>query len=261
MIVFSEVLFRRSPVFITFFALFLLGGCATIVTPDSLKRPDVITCIQNPNQLETYEFKGLLKYKWVTRVQKGPYISEYEDADGTYYRAPSGGIYFFPEEWAKNPSTPFMPRIYDGGIWVPKDVKGSPHIYTYISTQDGIKKTMPEGATCNSASLVSRPESQGVSTVAFALGGALGGAVGGVTANSVSNGSGVSYGQAAGVGAAGGLIGGVVVAALINMDVGKIVHQPVSTDQQFIEALKELAKNMIPLSSLDTKPPQPAPAN
>lgn len=223
----------------------LLTGCATMTAPENLKRPESLTCIEVPDGIEGHEILGWLKFHWTTRLAKGPYISEREDADGIYYRAPPGGIYIGRDDIADKPPIPLLPRIFDGGIWVPKSPGIEPHIYTYYSTQEATVTPLPENAGCSTAVAWPDPKSEGVSTVAFATGGAIGGAIGGTIAKSTTPGSSMSYGQAAGAGAAGGAIGGIIISSMINMDVGKITHRQTSTDPEFVAMLKELNSHTI----------------
>lgn len=224
-----------------------LGACATAIPPDSLKRPDPLTCIEVPKGVEAHESKGLLNIKWTTRLAPGPYISEREDTEGTYYRAPPAGLYIGRDDLADEPPQPLMPRLFDGGIWIPRAPGKPPHLYTYFSTQEATAAPVPENASCANAVSVPDPHSQGVSTVAFVVGGAAGGAAGGAIARAVSQNSTMSYGQAAGAGAVGGAIGGAIVAGLINMDVGKIIHHAPATDPKFHSALEEFGRNVTPI--------------
>lgn len=218
----------------------LLGGCATGITPSDLKRPLTLTCIDVPQGVEAREVQGLMKFNWTTKLVSGPYISELEDAEGTYYRAPLGGIYIGRDDLADKPPVPLVPRTFNGGIWIPHVPGKPPRLYTYFSTQEAASAPLPENAGCATAVAMPDPQAQGVSTIAFVTGGAVGGATGGAIARTTNSNSTMSYGQAAGVGAAGGAIGGLVVAGLINMDVGKIFHRPPSTDPQFQAALERM---------------------
>lgn len=222
-----------------------LSGCATIVRPDDLKKPEMVTCLEVPKGVEAHEVKGLFDYRWTTRLAHGPYIAELEDAEGIYYRAPPGGIFVGPDDIDGKPLPRLQPWLFDGGIWVPRASDKAPHLYTYFSTQDATVAQLPAGASCATAVSVPDPNSKGVSVVVFATEGALGGAIGGAVARAASQNSSMSYGQSAGAGLIGGAIAGVIIAGLINMDVGKIVHSAPSTDPKFRAALGELVFKIV----------------
>lgn len=222
-----------------------LGGCTPMVKPSKLFRPSELTCIDIPQGLEAHEIKGLLNVHWTTRVSPGPYMAEHEDGKGTYYRAPPGGIQLIQDGTEDKPAGMFTHMAYDGGIWVPHDPSLPPHLYTYFSTRSADVAPIPDGASCANATFAQDPKTKGVSLTGFAVGGAAAGAVGGTVARSATNHGSMSFGQAAGAGAAGGLLGGLVVAAIINNDVGKIVHQPLSKDAKFVAALQDAAKTKV----------------
>ena len=237
-----------------------LQGCVLGIQPDNLKRPDSVTCIEVLESIDAHETYGLLRFDWTTRLVQGPYISEREDADGTYYRAPPGGIYLGRDDLASKPPIPLLPRIFDGGIWIPRSPDKPPRVYTYNSTQEATIVPPPDGASCTNAVTVPDSQGIGVNPVAFAIGGALGGAAGGTIARTSTPNNSISYGQAAGVGAAGGAIGGLIIGALINLDVGRISRRPVSTDPKFVSALEQLRNKIVsvPAGSIaqftETKP-------
>lgn len=236
--------FVSAPSVVVAMGIFV-GGCTPAIKPSKLFVPKEITCIDIPQELDAHEVRGLLKVHWTTRVLPGPYVAEREDGNGTYYRAPPGGIQIIADGTENKSANMFTHMAYDGGIWVPSNSSLPPHIYTYFSTGSAAVVPVPEGASCANAKFAQDPETKGVSLAGFAMGGAAAGAVGGAAARAtVSHGS-MSYGQAAGAGAAGGLLGGVIVAAIINNDVGKIVKQPLSKDANFVIALQNAVKAKI----------------
>ncbi len=224
---------KKLPLTLSLASTLLLSGCATPINPNNLTPPKQPRCIKITAPIESHESKGLLDIKWTTRIASGLYISEWENADGTYFRAPPGGIYIVRDEVANDPPAPLTPRYFNGGIWIPKQEAKPALLYTYSSTEDAIVKPVPSDASCDNAVLISGSQAQGVSTIAFAVGGTIGGASGGIVGRSMANDSAISYGQAAGVGAAGGAISGVIIASLINLDAGKIYTQPQSKDLNF----------------------------
>lgn len=232
---------------INYLLMVFIAGCTNSVKPNSLKPPEIVTCIQVPSGIVSHDERGLLNIKWTTRLQAGPYIAELEDAEGIYYRAPAGGIYMVMDDLADKPHVEFNPKNHDGGIWVSRNSAITPRVYIYNSTDEATVIPAPEDANCNKAVFVRDPVSKGVSVVEFGAGGAVGGAIGGVIGHSVTNNSSISYGQAAGVGVASGAIAGVIIATIINMDIGKIFIQPSSTNAAFIKELDNLAKAAVPI--------------
>jgi hypothetical protein len=226
-------------------AVFELAGCATAIKPDDLKRPVQVTCITIPPGTEAHESRGLQNAAWTTRLSPGPYIAEYGDAEGMFYRAPPGGIYVGRDDMADRPSNLLTHMTYDGGIWVPHDGAVAPHLYIYFSTKSAEMIPLPAEASCSNAVLIRGVDAKGVSVVAFTGAGAIGGTAGGLIGRSINHSSPYGYGQAAGVGLAAGAIGGLIISELIDMDVGKIVHQPVSTDPKFVRAIADAAQNPV----------------
>lgn len=180
-----------------------LAGCASNIRPDDLKKPVQLSCLQVPQGLEAHEIKGLADFHWTTRLASGPYLSEGEDAEGTFYRAPSGGIYIGRDDLADKPTSAYAPRIYDGGIWLPNKRGLQPYFYIYPSLNVPKVESLPDNANCANAVAIPAPEGKNVSVIAFATEGAIGGAAGGVIARAAVEASSISYGKAAGLGAAG----------------------------------------------------------
>lgn len=221
----------------------LLSGCATPISPESLKAPQEVTCIDLKEQLVLTDYYGPFDMQWITKFEKGPYWSEKVDSNGTYYRAPPGGISVTGENGAAFPG---QPTTSDGGFYIPKNPNESVKLYAYFSTQAATEQSYPNGTDCSTLGYVSDPSTSKVDIVSFAVGGAIGGATGGLLARGVSGSGNMNYGQAAGVGAAGGLIAGVIIAAIINSDVGKIVPlQPPIKSIQFLDKFKSLSSKKI----------------
>lgn len=230
----------------------LVTGCGTLIKPDELRTPTTITCINLPTPISFIAERGLLNIKWETRLERGPYISEKEDDQGTYYRAFPGGV---------NINSPGRFSIdgkrfsNDGGFWIPHDHSALPRIYTYFSGTPGVPMEIPaENADCSSSAYIKDPTKNKISLVEFATTGATGGALGGVLGQSLAQHSGMSYGQAAGAGAVGGGLGMLIVGAMINADVGKIYLYPSPPeDVAFTAKLKELADQAIQLKEMPVK--------
>ena len=227
-------------------AVLALGGCATVTAPEDLKVPTQLTCFELAAPADYLEDRGPLKVSWETRLERGPYVSEREDAEGVFYRAPPGGVMIVPQS-ARNPppNTP-VSGVYDGGVWIPRDPAKQPRLYSYFTTVAPTPVVPPPEASCANVQVARNPKTQGVDTIAYTVAGGVGGAVGGAAARGVGA-TGMSYGKAAGVGAAGGAIGGAVVAALINMDVGKIVLRQPEQNADFVRAIREAAAHAVPL--------------
>lgn len=219
-----------------------LAGCATPIKPQDLATPSHPTCINLSQRLESVGEYGLFKVDWEMYLERGPYLSEKEDTEGTYYRAPPGGIYVGQPDLRDRPASVATHMNYDGGFFIPRDPSKPPRLYNYYSPLSAPVVIPPEGANCSNAGYIPDPSGEKVSVMGFMFGGALGGAAGRAAVGS----SGVSYGQAA----AGGAIAGAITAALINMDVGKIVPGIEIKDQSFLAKLRELHSQAVPLERL-----------
>lgn len=221
----------------------IISGCATVIKPTDLAMPESSTCVYLPEAISSTGKFGV-GFTWTSKLERGPYVSEYMDEGGTYYRAPQGGYSVIGE---KGEGFPGLGRTMDGGIYLPKDASMAPTIYRYSSVGDVPAVVPPQDADCGTAVLIRDPVSAKVDVMSFAVEGTVGGAVGGVIGRSVTPKSSLSYGQAASTGAAGGLIGGVLIATLINAEVGKIVRAPVIQDAVFLEKLKDLHLKVVPV--------------
>jgi hypothetical protein len=127
-----------------------------------LKTPAKLTCIQLPAALSGIETKGLFKVESETRLERGPYISEGEDAEGTYFRAPAGGVYLGPPK--DKPAKGAWQLNRDGGIFVPHDPSAPPQLYSYV-TENGVSAATvvpPATADCSNTKFVRDPETKAV---------------------------------------------------------------------------------------------------
>lgn len=234
------------------FALLLLlslGGCASTIPPKTLSTPKEISCVNISNPI-TYTFEvGLVDAVWTARLERGPYISEKEDANGIYFRAPQGGLSFARMDLVEKSTDPGVHQTHDGGFWLPHNPQMKPRTYQYFSMQEVAPIIPPQDATCTTSAYVTDPESSGISVLSFAAGGAIAGGVG----RSMAQNSAMSYGQAA----TGGAIGGIVVAQIINMDVGKIILGKEIENEKFIDQLRSYAQQRIPLKNINNSATQP----
>lgn len=225
-----------------------LTGCATTIKTDDLKRPDTISCIDVPEGVESRTTYGLFNVRWITKLVAGPYISEREDANGTYYRGPYEAI-SVATEGSDRPATTF-----DGGIWVPRNGDQPPVLYRYFATKDPASSP-PKGGTCADAMAIGATDAVGVNRVTFSASGiAKTAADEGFNAGlSAGTAGAFTGGQVTGAGVAGGAVGGLIVAALIQMDVGKITHAGDLSDDNLTDTLMQLAQGAKPIKVAPVK--------
>jgi len=224
----------------------LLSGCATsLQQPDSLTVPAQPTCFSLSEPIEATELKGLLKYEWRTRLERGAYVAVHENERGTYFRGPPGAVFIYQPTMLHKPSNPTTHMTGNGGVFVPRD-GSQPVLYTYVTAESVEKVTPPAGASCATAIVVRDPVSKSVSVKDYAIAGGAGGALGGLAAHQKVPGS--SMGQSVGVGAVGGSAAMAIVGAMINMDVGKIHDLPPTTDPKFNAQLATVARSAAALA-------------
>jgi len=212
---------------------------AQLLNAQDLRRPATLTCIYLPAPMSFRAERGLMKVTWEWRLEKGPYISERENDEGIFYRAPPGGAFAGRLDSLDKPSGPLTHRTSDGGFWLPRDPSAAPRLYSYYLTADAPKVMPADSENCSSLIALKDPATSKLSAFAFATGGALGGA----GARAATPGTPVSYGQAA----AGGALAMGLIAGLINMDVGKILLKDPIEDTGFITKLKEFASQAVPV--------------
>jgi hypothetical protein len=222
-----------------------------LTDPKALVPPAQVTCMDVPKGIETNVMtRGNIPY--IFRLRAGPYLSEYETAEGTYYRAPSGGIYRAWKGKENEPEGIFTHITWDGGVWIPRDPSRRPHLYHYaVGLQASPVLPLPEGFSCSNATFVrNHDEVKHEDSIAIAMYGAAGGAVGGALGRAMVPNSSLSYRQAAGAGAAAGLVVGAIVAVQVNDQFGKIEHW-VITDEAFAARMQQLRQSAVALSALE----------
>ena len=213
--------------------------------PKKLQTPAELTCLDLKEPLQELEHVGFMKIPWITRLERGPYVSEKMDANGTYYRAPPGGILL---SGGYEQLKPGNGRDYDGGVYIPNNPGDPIHIYLYASMTAPKPEVPPSDVNCSNTGFVKDPVTAKISLVAFGTGGAIGGASGAVIGRSLFKSSlGVASTAAAAAGAAGGLIAGVFIAYMVNRDMGKIIQQPVVKDPRFEESVRTLVAGKVAL--------------
>ncbi|WP_317203647.1 hypothetical protein [Janthinobacterium sp.] len=222
-----------------------------MVKPEELRVPASITCAYIAEPISFSMVGGLFNVTWTFALGRGPYISEREDEQGTYFRGPPGALFSGRPDKADDAPNILTHMTYDGGFFVPHDHKESPRLYQYFSPNPAAVEVPPADVDCASSAYVSDPKTSGVSIVRFMAEGAVGGAIGGMAARAVAPNSGMGYGRAAGAGALGGAIGMGIVAAIINADIGKIAVYPnPPADAKFAAKLRELADQAVQLKKI-----------
>jgi hypothetical protein len=208
----------------------LLGGfgmATAMAKPAELAAPAQISCIELPAALSGIETKGLFKVESETRLERGPYISVHEDAEGIYYRAPPGGVYIGPPK--NKPANGAWQVNRDGGIFVPRDASLPPQLYSYVSDSGTSAATVvpPAGANCSTMSFARDPATGGISVASY-------------------GGPAESEAAAKVVGVAGPGILGFALNAMLS-DRGKIAKLPQSKNPEFNAKLNELVRKAVPI--------------
>lgn len=235
-----------------FFPLVLFASTAYAASnstdPNDMQAPQEITCIYLSEPVELTAVYGAFNVQWTTRLEKGAYWSEKIDADGSYFRAPVGGVSVKGKSGGPFPG---QPTTTDGGFYVPNDAAKPIALYWYFSTEP-VPPQATQASSCAEVAFVKDANTKKIDLVSFTAEGAIGGAAGGVIGNSLVRGSRISFGQAAGTGAVGGAIGVFLVGAIVNAGVGKIVWvQPPIKDAQFLDKLKALAQTRVPVKEAE----------
>lgn len=221
---------------------------ASTVRASKLPSPKKMTCLQVKQAITISTTRGLLHIPWDTELRPGAYISEYEDANGVYYRAP---------EWAiterrtdeNESSRAGRTMTFDGGIYVSNDPATAPTLYAYYATSSPLPQSAPSDTDCSTFTYTRDPNSQKVSVMRMGIAVGAGAAAGMVTSRFVHPHVHASYGQAAGVGLAGGLIAGLIIGAIDKSKEGEILPGP-ALDSSAEEKIKMLATNKLAVGEL-----------
>jgi hypothetical protein len=230
---------------------------ASAIAPKELAVPARLTCFDLAEPASYREVQGLLRYEWEMRLERGPYVAEREDAGGTYYRAPPGGLSRARSDVPATPPGVGSHMTWDGGLWIPRDPAVPPHQYFYFTTAAVPPVVPPPESNCSNVSVLRDPTTQGVSTITYDIDGAVTGITAGVVARSAGA-TGVSYGKAATTGAVGGALGGTLAAAIVNMDVGKIVPRDPDKNAEFVAKIRAAAARAVPLPMASASAGSPA---
>lgn len=227
--------------------LLSISGTPAMANSAELQVPAQVSCIHLPAALSGIETKGLFKVETEMRLERGPYISEREDAEGTYFRAPPGGVYLGPPK--DKPAKGAWQVNRDGGIFVPRDPSAPPQLYSYISDVGTSAATVvpPAGADCSNTSYVRDPVTKAVRVAGY-------------------TGEGMTQTDAKQVGVGGGglvlgnvpgsVLGGVAGSVLGDFlggtaDMGKIVKLPQSKNPEFNAKLSQFARTAVPIEAAD----------
>jgi hypothetical protein len=213
----------------------LLGfsGTPAMAASSGLQVPAEVSCIYLPAALSGIETKGLFKVESETRLERGPYISEGEDAEGTYFRAPPGGVYIGPPK--DKPAKGAWQVNRDGGIFVPRDPSAPPQLYSYVSDLGTSAATVvpPAAADCSNTKFVRDPATKAVKVAGYV-------------------GEGMTRTDAKEVG-----VGGAGVASYFLYEFleggnrGKIARLPQPKNAEFNAKLSELAHKAVPIKAAD----------
>lgn len=220
----------------------LLTGCATGVKPEEIALPTQITCINLPKPISFSAKYGAMDWVFEVRLERGPYISEREDSEGIYYRAPPGGVFDGREGFMNHSTGVATLGTLDVGIFVPHDPQVDPRLYYYQTVAPIPQQIPPEDMDCSSFVQVKDPLTSKINILNSAATGAVGGALGRAAISGTSWNK-VSYGQAA----AGGAAAGVVISLILNNEIGRIYPGRKIKDGQFSAKLKELAAQVVPV--------------
>lgn len=205
-----------------------------LVNPAELKLPAQVSCIHLPAALSGIDTRGLFKVEWETRLERGPYIAEYEDAEGTYFRAPPGGVYQGPPKG--KPAKGAWQIDLDGGIFVPRDPSAPPQLYSYVGDTGKSAATLVPAAAadCSNTSYLRDPATKAIRVSGYA-------------------GDGAKQTDARQVGLAGGGVAGYYLNEFVEgPNRGKIMKLPQSRNPEFSARLKELVGSAVPIKAADT---------
>lgn len=210
---------------------------------NGLKAPAQLSCIYLPAALSGIETKGFFKVESETRLEQGPYISEGEDAEGTYFRAPAGGVYLGPPK--DKPAKGAWQLNRDGGIFVPHDPSAPPQLYSYVAENGVSAATVVPPATsdCSNTRFVRDPVTKAVKAAEYTGEGTVQ-----TDAKQVAV---VDVKQATTV--VQGALGAWLSDFLQGPENGPIAKLPQSGNPEFNARLREFARKAVPVKSADSR--------
>lgn len=221
---------------------------ASTVHADKLPQPKNMACLQVKPALSYTIARGWLHIPWEIELGQGSYVSEREDANGVYYRAPAGAITERRTD-VKPDSRAARATSFEGGIYVPDNASVAPTIYEYYGSASLVAQSAPGDADCSKLAYAVDPYTRKVSVTGTGLAMGFGAGMGAMTGRFINPRVHMSYGQAAGAGLVGGLVGGLIVAAIEKGKVGEILSGP-ALDSQTSEKIRILAANKVMLRKL-----------
>ena len=234
----------------TFCAVCLLAAAplshASAVRAAKLPLPKSVTCLALRQPI-TYTTKiGLFHLVWDVTLGRGAYVSEREDAQGTYYRAPPGAL--TQQHVNKKTHAPIGHAVgFVGGIYLPRNSATPPRLYSYYGSYGAAEEHPRSDADCSTLTYAIDPQTHSVNVWAMGLSTGIGTGIGMALGRSFQPHFQGSYGQAAGVGLIGGLLGGLIVGAIEKSKAGEIIPgPPLSSDA--IEKIEVLAGEKVVMS-------------
>jgi hypothetical protein len=222
--------------------LLSFSGTPAFAGSSGLQAPAQLRCIHLPAALSGIETKGLFKVESETRLERGPYISEGEDAEGTYFRAPAGGVYLGPPK--DKPAKGAWQLNRDGGIFVSRDPSVPPQLYSYV-TDNGISAATvvpPATADCSNTKFVRDPVTKAVKAAEYTGEG--------MTQTDAKQVGVVDVKQVA-VREGHGLVGAWLSDFLQGAENGTIAKLPQSGNPEFNTQLREFARKAVPIKPAD----------
>ncbi len=136
-----------------------LTGCATV--PDDLRTPVPGSCINVREALAITDKYGLANVEQTIRLAPGLSYSEKEDEQGTYYRAPPGGLSYMRTGEEDKPAGMLTHMVVDGGLWLPRDPNLEPRFDWIFANGDVASVAQPAGTECSLAALRKVPDTTG----------------------------------------------------------------------------------------------------
>jgi hypothetical protein len=206
-----------------------------------LQMPAKLSCIHLPAVLSGIETKGLFKVESETRLERGPYISEAEDAEGTYFRAPAGGVYLGPPK--DKPARGAWQLNRDGGIYVPRDPSAPPQLYWYVVENGNSAATVvpPAEADCSNTRYVRDPATKAIKSARYPGDGG--------TATEAKKSGTVDIQEK--VSSVHGVAFAMLSDFLQGPENGTIMKLPQSGNPEFNARLKEFARKAVPVEAAD----------
>lgn len=234
----------------TFCAVCLLAAAplshASAVHANKLPLPKSMTCLALKQPISYTTTTGMFHIGWDIALGSGAYVSEREDAQGTYYRAPPGAM-TQQRVKKKTHATVGRPVAFVGGIYVPHDAGAPPRLYAYYGSYGAPQEHPRADADCSTLTYAIDPQTHSVNVWGTAVATGIGAGMGMAMSRSFHPHVQASYGQAVGVGLIGGLIGGLIVGAIEKSKADEIIPgPPLSSDA--IDRIKSLAGEKVAIS-------------